>query len=154
MYKPPINTNRVKYMRSKFENNDVNNTTKTDVKLNNVQNKPKSINCQLNKKCNEERVKLRREFTSIDLKSNQQSLTRQLSDPLNKCNIKRTPAFRLEKNPTTNYKSHKSNFLENKIKIFDQRLKENCDNNDDGTFHKSLKRNNLQQMKSLDNTFM
>lgn len=130
MYKPPINTNRVKYMRSKFENNETENT---DFKLiNSITNrKPKTINnLQLDKKCNEEikrNVVLKRDNTSIDLKTNQTVLARQLSDPLNKCNIKRTPAFRLEKNPST-HKAHKSNFLESKIKIFDQRLNQNCDN--------------------------
>lgn len=128
MYKPPINTNRVKYMRSKFENND-NSTTK----LNNVIiRNNKTINSLLDKKqFNEDHrtiAKLKREYTSIDLqKTSQPLVTRQLSDPLNKCNIKRTPAFRLDKNPTS-HKSNKSNLLESKIKIFDQRLN-NCDSN-------------------------
>lgn len=155
MYKPPINSNRVKYMRSKFENNEVTNAGNGDVRLNNavIQSRQKTINCQLDKKCN---ALAKRECSSFDLKTKQPLLSRQLSDPLNKCNIKRTPAFRLEKNPST-HKSHKSNFLENKIKIFDQRLKPDCDNNDENVHTTSknnlTKKNCLRDVKSVDSSF-
>ncbi|KAL1490863.1 hypothetical protein ABEB36_011548 [Hypothenemus hampei] len=111
MYRPPENSNRVKSIKSKFENiekqqqrNIIITTTKTSN--------------------NNHPVPLRQSLTT-----DHQLLTRQLSDP-SKRNIKRTPAFRVEKNggPGTGggiRDAHGSNqtLFENKVKQFSDCIK-------------------------------
>lgn len=137
MYKPPKNTNRVKDMRNKFEKNDLNSASVKGPKLNNKSYSYRSAN---NEKEKFEINGLRRENTSTELRPSQQILSRQLSDPLNKRNVKRTPAFRLDKNTITQ-KSYRSTYLENKIKIFDKRLNEICDNDENVNINIANSRN-------------
>ncbi|XP_044753319.1 uncharacterized protein LOC123312849 [Coccinella septempunctata] len=83
MYRPPENTNRVKSIKSKFENIENSNCTKENLcskngtrdNVTNTKSDSKTLEC-----------------SALPL-----NLQRQLSDP-SKRNIKRTPAFRLDKN--------------------------------------------------------
>lgn len=140
MYKPPENTNRVKTMKMIFETQDVNKIKEEIIDV----NKPKIPTVSKSFSGNT--------VNSTNLINKPQpTLNRQLSDP-NKRNIKRTPAFRLDKtafierqhmfqrHPSQNQIKTKMD----KVKSFDDssRLKENCDNiniNDSPTKRTSTK---------------
>lgn len=121
MYKPPQNSNRVKSIRNRFENID-NKTKSPDRNItrngyrNNLNNSPKKT-----------------EKLSENVEpSGRHALQRQYSDPL-KRNIKRTPAFRVDKNMEKNSDFQRNCFnrsalFENKVKQFSA-VKSNCDNN-------------------------
>lgn len=101
MYKPPENANRVQAIRSIFENKDV-TTTKplTPPKL------------------------ITKSKTELDIRYSKchQNLNRQLSDP-SKRNIKRTPAFRLDKNAVV---EKNSNRYHSKVKHDCDKIKSKC----------------------------
>lgn len=83
MYRPPENTNRVKSIKSKFENIENSKCTKENVNFKNG-TRDNMINVKSDSKT------LKSSVSPLNLQ-------RQLSDP-SKRNIKRTPAFRLDKN--------------------------------------------------------
>lgn len=110
MYKPPHSTNRVRTLRNKFENLENNKTE--SIKINGSGN-------NLNKYVNKD-----------TLNNEKPNLQRQISDPL-KRNIKRTPAFRVDKNVTDNSDFqrnclNRSTLYENKLKQYNA-VKNNCD---------------------------
>lgn len=128
MYKPPENTNRVRAMKMKFENQDLISKIREDI----IEiNKPKITNTKRT-----ESEKIINSTNIVEITSHQHILNRQLSDP-NKRNIKRTPAFRLDKNTFIEkehiFQRHLSqNNIKTKMDKFkslndSSRLKENCD---------------------------
>ncbi|KAI4462316.1 suppression of tumorigenicity 5 st5 [Holotrichia oblita] len=117
-------------MKMKFENQDLINKIREDI----IEiNKPKITNT---KRTESEKITNSTNIAEIN-SSHQHILNRQLSDP-NKCNIKRTPAFRLDKNTFIEkehmFQRHLSqNNIKTKMDKFkslddSSRLKENCDN--------------------------
>lgn len=104
MYKPPQNTNRVQSLKNKFES--------LESKKSHVPSKQNENN--LIRSTNQELP----------------TLQRQISDPL-KMNIKRTPAFRVEKSIVENGLQRccldKSDILESKMRLYTT-IKNNCDN--------------------------
>lgn len=120
MYKPPQNSNRVKSIKNKFENIDKTkspegNTTKNGYR-NNLNNSPKKTE----------------KLSENTDPGGRLALQRQYSDPL-KRNIKRTPAFRVDKNMEKNNDFQRNCFnrnalFENKVKQFSA-VKSNCDSN-------------------------
>lgn len=106
MYKPPQNTNRVQSLKNKFEKLETKNSQRNHGKL--YENKSNTSTTQ-----------------ELPI------LQRQISDPL-KMNIKRTPAFRVEKSIVENCGLQKccfdkSDILENKLRLYTT-IKNNCDN--------------------------
>ncbi|XP_045474322.1 uncharacterized protein LOC123680457 isoform X2 [Harmonia axyridis] len=82
MYRPPENTNRVKSIKSKFENIENSNGTKENLGFRNG---------------TRDNVIISKSDSKTECSVVPLNLQRQLSDP-SKRNIKRTPAFRLDKN--------------------------------------------------------
>lgn len=121
MYKPPENTNRVKSMTTFFEN-------KTLQEMKPVTNNHKI----LSKSKTELEIKLPRK--PVDL-----NLSRQLSDP-SKRNIKRTPAFRLDKNPVCEKSANRVRYLGNKS----QNL--NCDSIGNTVSRRNLNANTVENV--------
>lgn len=116
MYKPPENSNRVKAITSQFENN-VNETK--------IQTKPplrKSRTLQDFKITKRENQEEKIPPRHIETKNSQQALSRQLSDPT-KRNIKRSPAFRLDKTTEscTRIVQNKTLYLEKIVKANNNR---------------------------------
>ncbi|XP_056646797.1 uncharacterized protein LOC130451662 [Diorhabda sublineata] len=133
MYRPPINNNRVKSIRKKFENSENNKSPE----------RKNGKNCDSgdrNPNKNNERL-LADEGTRLQFNNSgevverkqieKDLLQRQLSDPA-KRNIKRTPAFRVDKSAerTSAFQrnSNQSTLYESKVKQFSA-VKNNCDNN-------------------------
>ncbi|CAH1996721.1 unnamed protein product [Acanthoscelides obtectus] len=114
MYRPPQNTNRVKSIKSKFENienesPEKKNGYRGNLRVNNSPQKPENI-----------------------IQNEKLVVQRQLSDPCRR-NIKRTPAFRLDKSVdrTSGFQRNgfnRSTLFENKVKQFS--AVKNCDNVD------------------------
>lgn len=151
MYKPPENMNRVKAMRSKFEKSDENgilikneNTNRNFSSLTNRTPGKLVVSKSADDTNSSKLVKAIATNTNVNNAeiSSRLLLTRQLSDPVQKINIKRTPAFRLDKNSMSTQDnlpqcSSRSKNVCSRVKIFDKRLKENncdkieniCDNN-------------------------
>lgn len=100
MYKPPENANRVQAIRSIFENKEVTTKPLTPPKL------------------------ITKSKTELDIRYSKchQNLNRQLSDPA-KRNIKRTPAFRLDKNAVV---EKNSNRYHSKVKHDCDKIKSKC----------------------------
>lgn len=109
MYKPPQNNNRVRSLRNKFENLEKNKSeTAQNGCGNNLTKTPKK-----------------------EILKEIPTLQRQTSDPL-KNNIKRTPAFRVDKSVAENCGFQrncfdKSGILESKLRLYTT-IKNNCDN--------------------------
>ncbi|XP_060528644.1 uncharacterized protein LOC132703415 isoform X2 [Cylas formicarius] len=118
MYKPPQNSNRVKSIRSKFE--EIENKKATDP-VNLLNNKTIATSLK---------PSLKQKKQNSAEASNKQVLNRQWSDPARR-NVKRTPAFRLDKNSESNCDYNRgvynrNTLLENKIKQFNN-VGKNCD---------------------------
>lgn len=119
MYKPPENTNnRVKSIKSKFENIEKNQSTV------NIKKEQNGARGEL------KLIKSRSE--AIDNNNSRPVLSRQFSDP---AKLKRTPAFRLDKNVVKSdllersAPHNRSYYFDSKIKQFNSALKNNCDSN-------------------------
>ncbi|KAK9876906.1 hypothetical protein WA026_015942 [Henosepilachna vigintioctopunctata] len=98
MYKPPENKNRVKSIKSKFENIEKSISNGTKEETNNLSRTRDNMNiCQSSSRLQE---------------SSPLNLQRQLSDP-SKRNIKRTPAFRMDKNTEKVSAFHRSSVNDN-----------------------------------------
>lgn len=108
MYKPPENANRVQAIRSIFENKEV--TAKPSLTPQKLITKSK---------------------TELDIRYSRchQNLNRQLSDP-SKRNIKRTPAFRLDKNAIVD---KNPNRYHSKVKLDCDKTRSKC--RDDGALN-------------------
>ncbi|KAB0794941.1 hypothetical protein PPYR_11780 [Photinus pyralis] len=135
MYKPPENSNRVKAITSKFENN-VNETK--------IQTKPplrKSRTLQdfkVTKRENQgEKITLRH----IETKNSQQTLSRQLSDPT-KRNIKRSPAFRLDKTPDSS-----NRIVQNKTLYLEKIVKANNNRDDTAKTQPKLEETTVSELR-------
>lgn len=118
--------NRVKAMRSKFEQTETNKST------NNVSNN--SLNSRNPKRMYLSKSADDNQTNLVNIENSHLNLNRQLSDPV-KVNIKRTPAFRLDKNSISLQENlqfgTRSKNVSSRVKLFDRRLKENnCDSND------------------------
>ncbi|KAF5308702.1 hypothetical protein FQR65_LT06063 [Abscondita terminalis] len=111
MYKPPENSNRVKIIKSKFENNA--NDVKPIAKP--LLRKSKTLQdfSVTSSSIRQEKLQANQK-NKIENKNNPQTLSRQLSDPT-KRNIKRTPAFRLDKSSDTN-----AGFVQNKTRYLEK----------------------------------
>ncbi|XP_018562258.1 uncharacterized protein LOC108904263 isoform X2 [Anoplophora glabripennis] len=141
MYKPPQNSNRVKSIRNKFEN--IENKTKSPERnvtknghRNNLNNSPKKTE----------------KLSENTDPSGKHALQRQYSDPL-KRNIKRTPAFRVDKNMEKNNGFQRNCFnrntlFESKVKQFSA-VKSNCDNNSNIMNSKKSDLNKNSNLKSV-----
>lgn len=117
MYRPPQNTNRVKSIKSKFENIESNENKSPE-------------NNKLHQ--NGYRNNLNNTVAQPEPKYEKSSLQRQISDPC-KRNIKRTPAFRVDKSleRTSEFQRNsfdRSTLFETKVKQFSA-VKNSCDTN-------------------------
>lgn len=114
MYKAPQNSNRVKSIKSKFENIEHKSTTSA-ARLTPCS----SLSVNLSK--TECQTSSKPSSIDTDIKNHHPVLAQQLSDPA-KCNIKRTPAFRVDKNvenlPPVKKKSQQKSMFETKVKQF------------------------------------
>ncbi|XP_022918063.2 DENN domain-containing protein 2B-like [Onthophagus taurus] len=133
MYKPPANSNRVKTIKMRFENQEtttIQNTNVSGVKKHHsvgAKDRKEDRNNGLGQV--EDDIELK---PKIEMKEN---LKCQLSDPI-KCNIKRTPAFRLDKNTFKDkdhgFQRHYYGSIKSKVDKFrlmdDTRLTGSCDN--------------------------
>ncbi|XP_030755437.1 uncharacterized protein LOC115881873 [Sitophilus oryzae] len=119
MYKPPQNSNRVKSIKSKFEN--INNKNEQY----SCKTKPASNNL-VNSSLTESKKLKEIPYTNLQniagsSRPVHQSLSRQLSDP-SKRNIKRTPAFRVDKNLENGFTVKKNDCTTNKL--FETKIKQ------------------------------
>lgn len=108
MYRQPENNNRVKYMRNRFEKLD-SDKNKNEFKQNNC-NDSKINNNDDNRRV--EKSESIEEDTDL-------GLTRQLSDPSKRGCIKRTPAFRKEKQREANNRQSELSFA-TKLSMFEE----------------------------------
>lgn len=129
MYKAPQNSNRVKSIKSKFENIE-------HVKSTTCAGRPtvgSSSSANLSK--TESKTNSKPSSSDIVLTNHQPVLARQLSDPA-KCNIKRTPAFRVDKNvenlPPVKKNPQQKTLFETKVKQFNS--VKSCDNKPEDYF--------------------
>ncbi|CAH1154284.1 unnamed protein product [Phaedon cochleariae] len=121
MYRPPQNSNRVKTIKSKFENIENNkppekNNAKNGYRNNLNSNRP-----------------LEKTEKPTESPLNKPILQRQLSDQSRRSNIKRTPAFRVDRSverPSSFQRNcyNRSTLFENKVKQFSA-SKYSCDSN-------------------------
>lgn len=115
MYKAPQNSNRVKSIKSKFENIEHVKSTTSAAGL----TPSSSLSVNLSK--TESQTYSKPSSSDTVLKNHHPVLARQLSDPA-KCNIKRTPAFRVDKNvenlPPVKKNPQQKSLFETKVKQF------------------------------------
>ncbi|CAH1284787.1 unnamed protein product [Diabrotica balteata] len=135
MYKPPQNSNRVKLIRKKFENCSDSKSPErqngTNWKRDNLS--PKKITIRTRDQLND--LGFQHQYPKSDevpetKRHEKQLLQRQLSDP-SKRNIKRTPAFRVDKSAERTsafQRCNPSTLYESKLKQFSA-VKYNCDSN-------------------------
>lgn len=143
MYRPPQNSNRVKLIRKKFEN--VENNKSPERKNVNSRDRGYLTSADLIKKSS----------AGEEINQNgKHGLHRQTSDPSRR-NIKRTPAFRVDRSvDRTNvsqrngFNSDPSTLYETKIKQFSA-VKNNCDNNSNFLSKKSENEPLLSHRKNV-----
>lgn len=115
MYKAPQNSNRVKSIKNKFENIEHVKSTTSAAGLTPCS----SLSANLSK--TESKTYSKPYSSDTVLKNDHPVLARQLSDPA-KCNIKRTPAFRVDKNvenlPPVKKNPQQKSLFETKVKQF------------------------------------
>ncbi|KAF5273930.1 hypothetical protein FQA39_LY01045 [Lamprigera yunnana] len=118
MYKPPENSNRVKAIKIKFESNTTENTILPKPPLR------KSRTLQ-DFSVPSKHIQEKAQINKSDVKNTQQGLSRQLSDPT-KRNIKRTPAFRLDRTSESS-----AGFMQNKTRYLEKIAKNNNHTHDE-----------------------
>ncbi|KAK5644878.1 hypothetical protein RI129_006178 [Pyrocoelia pectoralis] len=148
MYKPPENSNRVKAIKSKFENNSNENKVQTKPPL----RKSRTLQDFKVTKTDNQQEKISQK--QIETK-NSNTLSRQLSDPT-KRNIKRSPAFRLDKSSEscTRIVQNKTRYLEKVVKANNNRdeiVKTSQPKSEENTFFELRKKFNASPIPPITN---